>query len=194
METPLQLSFHNMDADPATDARVRARVEKLERYARTITFCQVFVQAMHTSSGGGVSYEATVEVRMPGADAAVHSRPRGKTRDHQDLPTAINAAFDAIERKLRRRNQRNRQQVKTHDAPLIGRVTELADDHGQIATTDGRLVYFHRNSVTDGAFDTLEEGAPVELVVAAGDKGPQASTVKPIRPQRFVDPSGLAAT
>jgi cold shock CspA family protein len=54
--------------------------------------------------------------------------------------------------------------------------------------TDGRLVYFHRHSVVEPAFDALEVGDPVEVVVRSkeSDVGPQASTVRRIGAQRFV--------
>ena len=42
----------------------------------------------------------------------------------------------------------------------------------------GYEVYFHRNSVLDGAFRRLTVGARVTFVEEVGDKGPQASTVR----------------
>jgi cold shock CspA family protein len=43
---------------------------------------------------------------------------------------------------------------------------------------DGREIYFHRNSVLDGGFARLAAGARVTFAEEAGEKGPQASTVK----------------
>jgi cold shock CspA family protein len=77
-----------------------------------------------------------------------------------------------------------RQDVKTHEAPLHGKVLRLFpyEGYGFIDMSDGREVYFHRNSVVEGSFDELEEGAEVRVVVAEkeGEQGPQASTVKPV--------------
>jgi cold shock CspA family protein len=50
---------------------------------------------------------------------------------------------------------------------------------GFLESDDGREIYFHRNSVLDGAFPRLEIGAQVSFAEEAGDKGPQASTVRP---------------
>jgi cold shock CspA family protein len=51
------------------------------------------------------------------------------------------------------------------------------EDYGMIKMPDGRQIYFHRNSVLDGAYDKLIEGSEVRFVEEAGDEGPQASTV-----------------
>jgi cold shock CspA family protein len=69
--------------------------------------------------------------------------------------------------------------VKIHEAPPKGRVVKLfpEEDYGFIETSDGREVYFHRNSVIDPAFDKLKEGTKVVFIEEQGDKGPQAKRV-----------------
>ncbi|MEJ2428230.1 MAG: HPF/RaiA family ribosome-associated protein [Deltaproteobacteria bacterium] len=51
-------------------------------------------------------------------------------------------------------------------------------DYGFLKTVDGRVLYFHRNSVLADDFDRLEIGTGVRYVETMGDKGPQASTVQ----------------
>jgi cold shock CspA family protein len=51
------------------------------------------------------------------------------------------------------------------------------EDYGRIETLDGRLVYFHRNSVVGADFAELKIGAEVRFHEEAGERGPQASTV-----------------
>jgi cold shock CspA family protein len=48
-----------------------------------------------------------------------------------------------------------------------------------IILTDGREIYFHRNSVSGNGFDPLEKGVIVRIVLDTEErsKGPQASTV-----------------
>ena len=72
--------------------------------------------------------------------------------------------------------------MKHHDEPLIGRVATLEGkrDHGFISAEDGRLVYFHRNSVEADGFDALTTGQAVRFSEDRGDKGPQATFVKPL--------------
>ncbi len=51
-------------------------------------------------------------------------------------------------------------------------------EFGFIEASDGREIYFHRNSVLNGGFADLSVGARVTFAEEMGDKGPQASTVK----------------
>ncbi len=53
----------------------------------------------------------------------------------------------------------------------------IGEEFGFLESADGREVYFHRNSVLDGAFARLQVGSRVSFAEEAGDKGPQASTV-----------------
>jgi len=72
--------------------------------------------------------------------------------------------------------------VKAHATPPHGRVIRLFPDQGYgfIAAPDGRELYFHRNSVLSGGFEKLEVGSEVSYAEEEGEKGPQASTVKPV--------------
>jgi cold shock CspA family protein len=49
-----------------------------------------------------------------------------------------------------------------------------------LTTSDGREIYFHSKAVIDGRFDGLRVGTEVTFAEEAGEKGPQASTVKPV--------------
>ncbi len=56
--------------------------------------------------------------------------------------------------------------VKTHEVPPHGRIVDLYPEHGRIETADGRIIYFHRNSVLGDAFatspsDSITSGASV---------------------------------
>ncbi|MBI3915830.1 MAG: cold shock domain-containing protein [Betaproteobacteria bacterium] len=92
---------------------------------------------------------------------------------------AIRDAFDAVRRQLEDYMRRQDRRVKAHEAPPHGRVVELypAEGYGRIQTADGKLVYFHRNSLVDADFDKLETGAEVRFSEEQGELGPQASTV-----------------
>jgi ribosomal subunit interface protein len=187
METPLELSFVNLDHSDAVEQRIRERVDKLERFFGRVTSCHVFVEAPHKQHRKGNRFEVRVEVRVPGTELAVTNNP-GDVNAHEDLNVAIRDAFNAMERQLRKWKQKLTGEVKAHDGQLQGRIAEIDRERGfgQIAAGDGRLVYFHRNSVI-GEFADLDENDPVELVVQSEESeiGPQASTVRPISPARF---------
>ena len=45
----------------------------------------------------------------------------------------------------------------------MGEFRKISADYGFIATSDGREIYFHRNSVIDDAFDRLSVGSEVRF-------------------------------
>jgi len=192
VQTPLELSFTNMDRSDAVVDRIEAMVDRLEQFYGGITSCHVFVAAPHRHSRKGKHYDIRIEVRVPGTELAVNNEP-GNVHAHEDINVAIRDSFHAMERQLDKWKQQTRGQVKTHEAPLQGRIAELNADEGfgQIAATDGRLVYFHRNSVLGDGFDGLTKGDTVEFSVhpGEGDQGPQASSVRLIGSLKFVPDS-----
>ncbi len=52
------------------------------------------------------------------------------------------------------------------------------EDHGFIATSDGREIYFHRNAVAGAGFNAPEVGQEVRFSEGKGDNGPHASFVQ----------------
>ena len=53
------------------------------------------------------------------------------------------------------------------------------DDHGFLESSDGREIYFHRNSVVADGFEALAVGDLIRYVEEDDDLGPQASIVYP---------------
>jgi ribosomal subunit interface protein len=190
MQTPLEVHFHNMERSETVELAVRERAEKLEQFFGDITSCHVYVDEPHQSHRKGNRYEVRLEVRIPGKELAVNNKP-GDVNAHEDVHVAIRDAFNAMERQLKRWKRQVRGEPRGREAPLQGRIAEIhpGQSYGQISTTDHRLIYFHKNSVVDADFADLKVDDPVELVVQHGEseKGPQASTVRPIGPLQFVD-------
>ncbi|EDM70729.1 Sigma 54 modulation protein/ribosomal protein S30EA [Roseobacter sp. AzwK-3b] len=188
MQTPLELTFRHMDQDDALRALIETRVTQLDALFDGITSCHVTLQPGHNRHRQGNLYEVTIELRVPGTELVVHPT-KGDVPAHEHPQVAIRDAFTAIERQLRAHKQRISGEVKQHEGMLQGRIAQIdhAADFGQIATTDNRLIYFHRNAVVDGDFDALSLRDPVELVVNIRDSaiGPQASTVRPIGAQEY---------
>lgn len=190
METPLELSFKNMDPSDFVRGLVTEKMEKLERRYGGITSAHVFIDAPHRHHRKGNHYEIRLEVRVPGTELVVNEKP-GDVNAHEDIKVAVRDAFNAMERQLVKWKERISGEEKTHEAPLQGRIVELHPerDFGQIDATDGRLIYFHRNSLVEGSFDELKVGDTVELLAVRNresELGPQASAVRPIGRMRFV--------
>jgi ribosomal subunit interface protein len=181
MQTPLQITFRDMDPSPAIEARIREKAAKLERFFDRITSCRVVVEARNKHQRTGRLYAVRIDLRLPGEEVvAGHGHPQDHA--HEDVHVAIRDAFDALGRRLEDHARRFRAEVKQHTAPAHGRVARLFPDYGFVETADGQEVYFHRNSVAEGSFAHLRAGDEVRLVVAEGEgeKGAQASTVIPV--------------
>lgn len=178
MQLPIQITFHNLDRSDAVEAKIRERGEKLDQYYGRIMSCRVVVEAQHKHHRHGNHYHVRVDVTVPDGEL-VASREPSEHHSHTDVYVAIRDAFDAICRQLEEYGRRQRRQVKSHEVPPHGRIMELCpdEDHGRIETPDGRLVYFHRNSVVDADFDKLQIGDEVRFAEEMGELGPQASTV-----------------
>lgn len=179
MQVPLQISFRNMEPSAAVEAKVRERAAKLDRFFDRITSCRVVVEAPHQHHHQGKLFHVRIDLSVPGGELLVNRDP-AKQHAHEDVYVAIRDAFDAARRQLDQYVAQRRGVVKAHAEPPVGRIARLfpVEGYGFIAADDGREIYFHRNSVLGEAFAQLAIGTVVAFVEEAGDKGPQASTVR----------------
>ncbi len=178
MQLPIQITFRNLDRSEAIEAKIRERADKLDQFYDRIMSCRVAVEAQHKHHQHGNSYHIRVDVTVPDGEL-VASREPDEHHSYTDVYVAIRDAFDAMCRQLEDHARRERRQVKSHEVSPHGRIVEYHpdEDYGRIETLDGRLVYFHRNSVVETDFDTLAIGAEVRFAEEMGERGPQASTV-----------------
>lgn len=182
MQVPAEISFHNMDASPAIEARVREKIAELEeRFHDRMTACRVVVEAPHRHGHKGKLYAVKIDISVPGKEIVI-SRAGPKNHAHEDVYVAIRDAFSAARRRLEDHTRTRRGKVKVHEVPPHGRVAKLFDHEGYgfIETPDGQEVYFHRNSVLNDGFGALQVGDEVRFSDEMGDKGLQASTVVPV--------------
>lgn len=178
MQLPVQVTFKNMEAAPAVEAKIREKAAKLDRFYDRIMGCHVVVEAPHRHHRKGRAYRVRIVLTVPGRDVEV-TREGPENPAHADILVAVRDAFDAAKRRLQDHARALRGQVKVHEAPAHGRILRLFPDHGFIETSDGQEVYFHRNSLVESKFESLEVGEEVRLTVAEDEsaKGAQASTV-----------------
>jgi ribosomal subunit interface protein len=178
MQLPLQIAFRNLDRSEAIAAKVEERASKLEQYYDGIIGCRVVVEAAHKHHRRGNHYHVRVDVTVPDGEFIANREPDEHHR-YTDVYVAIRDAFDSMRRQLEDYARRRRGQVKAHETPGHGRIVELKSDegYGRIESPDGRLIYFHSNSILDADFDKLELGMEVRFDEEPGERGPQASTV-----------------
>lgn len=184
MDAPLEIRFHNLDPSTAMEAAIRERVDRLDRLYPRLTRCLVAVEAPHRQHRKGNQWEVHIDLWVPGAHLAVTREPH-RLRDryaHPDVYAAMRDAFDAAERQLLDYKRQINGEVKLHEEFFHGQVAALMPerDHGFILTNTGGQLYFHRNSLMEGAFEDLAPGQAVHYVEGAGDTGPTAAKVWPV--------------
>ena len=203
MENPLQITFRNMPHSPAIEESIREKAAKLDSYYDRIMGCHVVVEAPHRHHHKGKAYLVRIDLTVPGGELVINrvrkrlnaamlrdpdvagndlaeSHEPSKHAAHEDVYVAIRDAFNSAGRKLQDYARKRRGKVKVHEPAPLARVTKLfpEEDYGFLETPDGREIYFHKNSVLQPGFDQLEVGMDVCFTEAAGEKGPQASTVR----------------
>jgi cold shock CspA family protein/ribosome-associated translation inhibitor RaiA len=182
MQTPIEVDFQGMDAKPDIREAIAGHVAQLEDRFGRITAGRVVVKAPGGHHRTGGLYEINIHLTLPeGRDVNIDHTRQNDER-YADLNFALNDAFKRARRQLQDQVRKLQGEVKTREGPPLGTVSELdpLGEFGFIETDDGREIYFHRNSVIDGGFSDLTVGARVTFAEEMGEKGPQASTVKPM--------------
>jgi ribosomal subunit interface protein len=190
MQIPVQVTFRNMDPSEAVEANVREKADKLERHFDRIISCRVVVESPHRRHHKGKLYNLRIDIGVPGKEIVVnHSGP--KNHAHEDVYVAVRDAFNAASRQLEDHARKVRGEIKSHEVPPHGKVVRLFpyEGYGFVAMSDGREIYFHKNSVVSEGFDRIEVGQEVRVAVAEGEsaEGPQASTVTPIGKHHLIE-------
>jgi cold shock CspA family protein/ribosome-associated translation inhibitor RaiA len=182
MQTPVEIDFQGMTSRPDLQDAIGEHVNKLEtRYGR-MTACRVVLKGPGGHHRTGGLYEVNIRLALPNGREVDVGRTAKADERHSDVVFAINDAFKRARRRLQDHVRRMQGQTKEHEAQPIGTVVRLnpSGDFGFLEAADGHEVYFHRNSVLDDAFGRLDVGSRVFFAEEMGEKGPQASTVKPV--------------
>lgn len=116
MQLPLQITFRNLDASAAVEAKIRARAKELDGYFDRITGCRVAVEAVHRRNQKGRLFRVRIDLTVPGAELVVNHAP-SEDHSHEDIYVAVRDSFDAARRRLEDYVRRRRGEIKTHAAP-----------------------------------------------------------------------------
>jgi cold shock CspA family protein/ribosome-associated translation inhibitor RaiA len=186
MQTPIEIAFQHCEPSKEIRAEIAKQAKRLERFSDRITSCHVMVAGPQTRHRQGDLFKIDVRIAMPEHHDVIVTRTHGDAPEREHPLVAVREAFDAAVRQIEDAARDMRGQVKEPMAESHGRVTKFlaGEDCGFIETAEGREVYFHRNAVLGGAFDSLSVGSEVRFVEEAGVKGAQASTVRLIGKRR----------
>jgi cold shock CspA family protein len=193
---PLQITLRNVKATRQIELWIRVEAAKLETFYKRIMGCRVTVERLQSHAQGS-PYHVRIDLVVPGGKFVIRHEPTLKTQarqygeteirkhlephtQHKSLRTALKDAFSAAARRLQDYARRQRGDVKSRELLPTALVKELFPDkgYGFLATTDGREIYFHKDSVLSQGFSQLKIGTRVTFAEEPGDNGPQASTVR----------------
>jgi len=180
MQTPVEIDFQGISEDAHTRASIQQHLAALEERCGRVTACRVVLKGPSGHHRTGGLYEVHINLMLPNSRAVNVGRTPPADKRHSDLAFTINDAFKHARRQLQDQVRRMQGRVKRYEREPIGTVKKLdgSGGFGFLEAADGREVYFHRNSVLEGAFGRLTVGMRVTFAEAMGEKGPQASTVR----------------
>ena len=169
MQTPVEIDFQGMSGTPEVHASIEKHVAELEQRYGRVTACRVVLKGPGGHNRTGGLYEVNVRLALPNGREVNVGRTAQADERQAGLSFAINDAFKHVRRRLQQHESQPMGTVKSLDA---------SGEFGFLEAADGHEVYFHRNSVLDGAYNRLALGTHVAFAEEMGEKGPQASTVK----------------
>jgi cold shock CspA family protein len=178
LQTPVQIDFKGFEGSEAQRTAINEHLAQLEGMFGGIIAGRIAVKAPEKHHRHGGPFEISIRLKLPdGREVAVSRAPSIDER-YSNFNFALGDAFRRAKRQLQEHVERLQGEVKSSTEHPIGTVVRLFEDHGFLETSDGLEVYFHQNSVLNGAFGKLEPGAKVYFTEEQGEKGAQASTVK----------------
>jgi ribosome-associated translation inhibitor RaiA len=118
MQTPLQITFHNMTPSDSLSEWIRHKTEKLEQVYPRLVGCSVAVEEPnhHHRQGKGRHFRVRVELTVPG-ERLVAGREGPDIASHEDAYLAVTKAFEAARRQLDAFVHRIEGRTKAHQPP-----------------------------------------------------------------------------
>ena len=173
MKMTPQITLKNVPHSAAVEAKIRDKIVKLDQFSDRLMSCRVTVEESQRRHHQGKLFSVRIDMTVPGKELVVNRV------ENEDCYVAVRDAFDAAKRQLEEHSRKRRGEIKSHAEAPRGTVAKIFpfDGYGFITTSDGREIYFHRNSVIEPSFDQLEEGAAVAFLEEQGKEGPQAVRV-----------------
>lgn len=197
------ITFRGLARSPAVQAEIHERLGRLEGFYPGIIGCRVLVELVQHHHQSGNHYHVRIDLTVPGEEIVVahEANLRAAAQDvdaekiartdepdpaRRHVRVAIRNAFDIARRQLQDYARQQRGVVKTAVKRPRGRISRLfpVKEYGYIEAEDGHEVYFQKSSVLKGAFALLAVGTAVSFAEEAGERGPQASSVRLLHPHR----------
>ncbi|BAZ04751.1 HPF/RaiA family ribosome-associated protein [Calothrix sp. NIES-3974] len=99
MQTPLQVTFRNVQSSATVESKIREYVEKLNKLYNRITSCRVVVDLPHRNQNKGKLYHVQIDLTVPQGELVINRNP-SQNQSHTNLYVALHDAFDIAKRQL----------------------------------------------------------------------------------------------
>jgi len=99
MQSPLQITFRDIEPSDFIQSTIRERAARLERFNGQITRCHVVVGMPHRHHRKGQHFSVRIDITTPGGTLTVARDPHEDTA-REDFNVVIRDAFDAATRRL----------------------------------------------------------------------------------------------
>ncbi len=174
----LKIEARNVELRKGWQTKIEEEKEKLSRhYAELLLHLRATIEATAHHKEGG--FEIKLVATIPNDTVVV-------TKKGEAVRPLLTEAFDIMALQLKEIVRKRRKNIKNHTATEsdhLGVIRKLSpyESYGFITSVDNRDIYFHENALKDVDIEQLAEGDSVIYGETLGDKGPQASWVRPAR-------------
>ncbi len=174
----LKIEARNVELRKSWQDKIEDEKNKLVRhYAGLVLHLRVAIEATAHHKEGG--FEIKLVAGIPNDTVVVARKGEG-------VRPLLTEAFDVLALQLKEKSRKKRKNIKAPvggEPDKVGLIRKLSpfESYGFISSVDGRDIYFHENALKNVSMEELEEGDSVFYGETVGDKGPQASWVRPAR-------------
>lgn len=176
----VEVTLRGVRKSQALEERIAWLLEhRLAPVCTHINRCEVAIERPNERVTSGSGYRVRLNLTVAPSHSVVVSREPHQGTIRDNLLAVVQSAFEAARRQLQKLSAQQRGSVKSHEQQQVTAiVSRLFADHGFLETTDGREVYFHRNSVLGHGSNGIRVGAGVAFSEELGERGPQARSVR----------------
>lgn len=117
MDIPVRITFQGLDPSAALRAKIKARAQRLQRFADDILACDIVVRACEQRHRRGNRYNVHARVALRDCEIEAGRTPLADA-GNEDPYKAAAQTFDALRRRIEDHVRRRRGDVKRH-APAM---------------------------------------------------------------------------
>jgi cold shock CspA family protein len=184
MQVAPEIAFRDVEPQERIKEQILAGIDDLEEVYPDLVSCRTMVADDTPGQRTGTNIRVRLDIGIPHHEVVV-VEDNPASGDTRTVEQTVRDAFQTGRRRLKREKAQQGRNTDSHELPPHGRITRLLTDdrgvrYGFLLDGEGRQIYFHEDALVELEYQELEVGDEVRIAVAAGDEGPQASTVAPL--------------